>query len=353
MQHFQNNQSYTIEHIAKLIEGKIKGDSSIIVKDIAPFDHAVNDTITFAIAKKFKHSLNSTKASAIIVSNELLESEKTDKALIGVNNPYLAFAKVSNLFHGHARPDKSNISSSAFLGQNFKCGQNNIIYPGVVVLDNVTIGNGVVLHPNVVLEDNVIIGDDTIIYPNVSILKNCIIGNKVIIHSGTVIGSDGFGFAPDEKAAYHKIIQMGIVQIDDDVEIGANNCIDRAAFGKTWIKKGVKTDNLVHIAHNITIGENTIIVAQVGIAGSTKIGNNVVIAGQAGIGGHLNIEDNVTIGPKAGVTKSLTKGEIVSGVPEMPHKKWLRVSNIISKLPDLKKQVADIDKKLNDLLNKS
>lgn len=207
------------------------------------------------------------------------------------------------------------------------------------------------IHPHVVFGEGVCIGDDVEVFPNVTILKGCVVGNRVIIHPGSVIGSDGFGFVPDGEQHY-KIPQLGIVVIDDDVEIGACNTIDRATFGKTWIKQGVKTDNHIHIAHNVVIGENTLIVAQVGIAGSTTIGKNVILAGQAGIGGHLSIGDRVTVGPQAGVTRSVSEGQVVSGTPEMPHRLWLRVSQIIPRLPELKKKVAVLEKRMDAFIKK-
>lgn len=171
------------------------------------------------------------------------------------------------------------------------------------------------------------------------------LGNRVIIHAGSVIGSDGFGFAPDGEM-YVKIPHSGMVQIDDDVEIGAGNAIDRATFGRTWIRQGVKTDNLVHIAHNVTVGENTIIVAQVGIAGSTTVGRHVILAGQAGISGHLDIGDNAVVGPQAGIVKSIKPGETVSGTPGMPHKLWLRAQSIVAGLPGMRKKIAELEKRL-------
>ena len=197
--------------------------------------------------------------------------------------------------------------------------------------------------------DGVSIGDEVVIHPNVTILNGCRIGNRVTIHPGTVVGSDGYGFVPD-SGRYHKIPQLGIVQIDDDVEIGACNTIDRATFGRTWIQRGVKTDNLVHIAHNVIVGEDSLIVAQVGIAGSTKIGHHAIIAGQAGISGHLTIGSHVTVGPMTGVGKSVSDGEVVSsGSPSMPHKTWLRVQRIIPALPEMKKKIAALEKQLTDL----
>ena len=219
------------------------------------------------------------------------------------------------------------------------------IAPSVVIEDNVRIGDRVTIRPHVYIGEGVILGDDVDIFPNVSILSGCEIGNRVLIHSGTVIGSDGFGFVPDGQR-HVKIPQKGIVQIDDDVEIGANNTIDRATFGKTWIKQGVKTDNLVHIAHNVVVGENTLIVAQVGIAGSSTIGKNVILAGQAGISGHLSIGDHAMVGPQAGLVRSVPAGEIVSGSPQMPHKTWLRVHQITAASSRTEKEDNDFEKRL-------
>jgi UDP-3-O-[3-hydroxymyristoyl] glucosamine N-acyltransferase len=189
------------------------------------------------------------------------------------------------------------------------------------------------------------------LFPNVTILARCRIGNRVIIQAGTVIGSDGFGYAPDGRT-YRKIQHVGIVQIDDDVEIGAGNTIDRATFGRTWIQRGVKTDNLVHIAHNVTVGEDTVLVAQVGISGSVTIGRHVVIAGQAAVSGHLEIGDDVIIGPRGGVAKSLPNGVVVSGGPEMPHRTWLKVQRIMPRLPEFKKKLDEFEKRLKKLENK-
>jgi UDP-3-O-[3-hydroxymyristoyl] glucosamine N-acyltransferase len=222
------------------------------------------------------------------------------------------------------------------------------ISPGVVIEGDVRIGDRAVIHPHVYIGEGTVVGDDAIVYPNVSIMNGCVIGNRVVIHSGTVIGSDGFGFTPDGERHY-KIPQKGIVQIDDDVEIGANNAIDRATFGKTWIKQGVKTDNLVHIAHNVEVGENSLVVAQVGIAGSTTIGKNVILAGQAGITGHLSIGDRAVVGPQAGIIRSVPAGEVVSGTPQMPHKTWLRIHTILLGLPELKSKISALEKRLETL----
>ena len=222
------------------------------------------------------------------------------------------------------------------------------IYPGVVIADNVTLGDQVVLYPGVFLDEGVTVGSRVEIHANVSVLWGCVIGNRVIIQAGTVIGSDGFGYKQDGDR-YLKMAHTGIVRIDDDVEIGANNTIDRGTFDKTWLRAGVKTDNLVHIAHNVTIGENTIVVAQAAIAGSVLIGRNVIVAGQAGISDHLEIGDHAIIGPQAGIAKSVAPGDVISGTPGIPHKLWLRAQALITRLPAWNKKIKELEKKVAEL----
>jgi UDP-3-O-[3-hydroxymyristoyl] glucosamine N-acyltransferase len=243
------------------------------------------------------------------------------------------------------------ISASAVIGDNFTCGAAPAIAPFVAIGNNVILGDRVTIHPFVAIGDGVVIGNDVVIYPNTSILERCRIGNRVIIHAATVIGSDGFGFAP-EGEIYHKVAQVGIVQIDDDVEIGAGNTIDRAAFGKTWIQRGVKTDNQVHVAHNVIVGEDTLLIAQVGIAGSVTIGRHVILAGQAGVVDHVTIGDNAIIGAKAGIGKSVAPGEVLFGGPAMPHKTWLKVQREFPHLPELRKKLDALEKRLAALEEK-
>jgi UDP-3-O-[3-hydroxymyristoyl] glucosamine N-acyltransferase len=303
---------------------------------------ATPQDITFADSSKFLKKIDDTQAAAVIVPEDFAGKSKASLILCKV--PRLAFAKALNVFFPAMRP-APGISSLARIGRNFSSGTEIHIAPSVVIEDNVRIGNRAVIRPHVYIGEGVILGDDVDIFPNVSILYGCVIGNRVVVQSGTVIGSDGFGFAPD-GLCHFKIPQKGIVQIDDDVEIGANNTIDRATFGKTWIQQGVKTDNLVHIAHNVVVGENSLIVGQVGIAGSTTIGKNVILAGQAGISGHLTIGDRAVVGPQAGVARSVSPGEIVSGTPQMSHKTWLRISQILLRLPEMKSKIAELEKRL-------
>lgn len=330
--------------ITEIVEGELRGNTGKKIRGAASFEEANHDEITFAGNAKFLKRIDETSAGAVIVPRDF---QTATKNLVKVDNPKLSFIKVLNLFHPASKPEPG-ISSSAYIGKKFNCGKDVFIAPFVVIGDNVFLGNRVFVHPNVVIGDNVSMGDDVLIYPNVTILERCIIGNRVTIHAGTVIGSDGFGFSP-EGGTYYKIPHTGIVQIDDDVEIGAGNTIDRATFGKTRICRGVKTDNLVQIGHNVTVGENTILVAQVGISGSVTIGKNAILAGQAGIAGHLNIGDNAIVGPKAGVAKSVPEGQVVSGVVAMPHKLWLRVQNVLPKLPEFIKKVSKIEKRLNKI----
>jgi len=334
--------------LGQAVGGEVAGDSEKMIRGIAPFDAAGTHDITFADSPKVLKRINSTLAGAVIVP--LHFNQDVSVNLIKSENPRLAFAKILHLWFPKVRSFQG-ISQQASIGRNVSFGADVAVGPTAVILNNATIGSRVTIHPQVVIGDGVRIGDDVEIYPHVAILDRCVIGNRVILHAGTVIGSDGFGFVPDGEKHY-KIPQVGIVQIDDDVEIGACNTIDRATFGKTWIRQGVKTDNHVHIAHNVVVGENTLIVGQVGIAGSAKIGKNVILAGQAGIAGHITIGDGVTVGPQAGVTRSVANGEVVSGTPEMPHRLWLRVSQIIHNLPELKKRIADLEKRLEVLLSK-
>ncbi len=334
----------TLARIAEVVEGDIKGDFNKNIRGAAPFDDATPDDITFAVNPKFLGKINETGAGAVIVPRDFQGSSKN---IVRVENPQVAFAKILNLFHPPLKPE-IGINSTAHIGKDFVCGKDVSIAPFVVIGNNVSLGDRVILHPGVVIGDSVVIGNDVRIYPNTTVLERCRIGSKVTIHAGTVIGSDGFGFAPDGEK-YYKIPHTGIVQIDDDVEIGAGNTIDRATFGKTWIKSGVKTDNLVHIAHNVTVGENTVLVAQVGISGSVTIGKHVILAGQAGVSGHLAIGDDVTIGPQAGISKSVQSGAVVSGTPEMPHRLWLRVQRIIPRLPELKKKLSEIENRLKKI----
>jgi UDP-3-O-[3-hydroxymyristoyl] glucosamine N-acyltransferase len=338
----------SLTQIADEVGGHIIGNAAMTVSGVAPFEAATDTDITYAAVPKLLKSIQETRAGAVIVPRQFND---TQKIILQVDNPQVAFAKVIALFHPVSLPEPG-ISETASIGKDFTYGEGVSISSFVSIGDGVKLGDRVALSPGVVIGNRAVIGGDVMIHPNVTISKGCRIGNRVVIHAGTVVGSDGFGFAPDGDV-YHKIPHTGIVQIDDDVEIGACNTIDRAKFGKTWIQKGVKTDNLVHVAHNVTVGENTVLVAQVGISGSSKIGKHAVLAGQAGISGHLNIGDNAVVGPQAGLGKSVPDGEVVSGSPGMPHKLCLRVCQIIPRLPELKKRLISMEKRLDKMEEKN
>lgn len=334
----------SIRRIAELIGGDVVGDGDFIIRGVADFDEAGPDEITFAAAASYRKRIDETGAGAVIVPLEVRQSKRI---LVRVENAYLALAKVSTLFHAVSRP-ATGISHKAHVGKNFRCGKEIAVCEGVFIGDHVTVGDRVTLHPGTVVGNSVAMGDDVVVHPNVSILERCQIGSRVVIHAGSVIGSDGFGFASDGDR-YYKIAQTGIVRIDDDVEIGACNTIDRGTFGQTWIKRGVKTDNLVHVAHNVVVGEDTVLVAQVGIAGSVTIGDHAILAGQAGVAQHVAIGNRVTIGPQSGIGKSIPDGQIVSGSPSMPHRLWLKTCNLIPKLPDMKKEIRELERRLEKL----
>ncbi len=332
----------TLGELAAVAAGELTGDPHKVISNAAPFDTAGPDDITFAAGANFLKKINRSKAGAVIVPRSFAADTGH---LIRTDNPQLAFARVLERFFP-PRKKAYDPGVPRYVGKNYTGGDGVSLGPFVAIGDNVTIGDRTILHPGVVVGDDVAIGSDVEIHPNVSVLDRTRIGDRVIIHAGTVIGSDGFGFAPD-GSTYYKIPQTGFVQIDDDVEIGAGNTIDRAAFGKTWIQRGAKTDNLVHIAHNVTVGEDTVLVAQVGISGSVTIGRHVILAGQVGVAGHLEIGDNVVVGARGGVSKTLAAGQIVSGAPEMPHRDWLKVQRIIPRLPELKKKIEELEKRLN------
>ena len=335
----------TLREIAQLIDGAIVGDENVEICGVCGIKEAKEGDITFVANPKYMSLIKHTSASAIITTPDV---KRSVKPLIITENPSLAFAKLLSLIAPNEATHYRGIHSTAVIGKNVKFGDNIAIQPYTVVEENVEIGDNTVLCSGVFIGHHTKIGRDTVVYPHVSIRERVTIGDRVIIHSGTVIGSDGFGFAT-VKGLHHKIPQIGTVIIEDDVEIGANVTIDRARFDKTLIKHGTKIDNLVQIAHNVVIGENSIVVAQAGISGSTSVGKNVTIAGQAGIIGHINIGDNAVVAAQAGVTKSIPENTCVSGYPAKPHKKAKRINACVQKLPDLYKLVSKLEDKITAL----
>lgn len=339
----------SINDVARIIQAKVAGDGSFFVCGVSSFDDATYEQITFAIEPNFLKKLSLTKAKAIIVPDSFAfkEGNIENKILLKSKTPRISFFKLVDLFHP-VKKMSSSINPRSCIGKDVKIGNHPIIGANTFIGDQVTIGNNVRLMPGVYIGDNVSIGDGTVIKPNVTIMEKTLIGKNVIIHSGSVIGSDGFGFAQNGKK-HHKLIHIGYVSIGDDTEIGACNTIDRGTLGVTQIGCGVKTDNQVHIAHNVKVGDHTLIVAQVGIAGSTHIGENVIIAGKAAITGHIKVGNNSIIGPCAGVISDVPENEIVSGIPHMPHRKWLKMNSISARLPDMRKKIFSIEKRLKNI----
>ncbi len=341
-----------ISDIIKIIPARVTGDPGFEIRGVSSFDDAGPQDLTFACDPLYLARIDQTLAGAVIVPDSFFpDSGILPCILLKTENPKLSFFKVVELFY----PEKSlvpQIHSSAIIGNNSTPGQGTRIEANVVVGDNVKIGNYVHIMSNVTIADGCTLGDHTVIKPNVTLMEGSVLGHHGIIHPGSVIGSDGFGFAQN-AGTHEKLIHTGHVSMGNHVEIGACNTIDRGTLGVTRLGNGVKTDNLVHIAHNVKIGDNTLVVAQVGIAGSTCVGKNVIIAGKAGISGHLTIGDSVIVGPYAGVSKDVPANQIVSGIPHMAHKTWLKVSTIIPRLPEIRKKLFSFEKRLKTLENKS
>jgi UDP-3-O-[3-hydroxymyristoyl] glucosamine N-acyltransferase len=334
----------TLNEIASFLNGKVSGDPQVEIENIRGIDGAGEGDLAFIANPKYLKRLETTNASAVLVSPG---TEKSNKNLIIVDDPYIALGQVLGLFYPEDH-DPPMISRETFIEEGVIISEDATIYPGVYIGRGARIESGVVLYPGVYIGRHAVIGEGSILCPNVVVYRRCIIGKRVILHAGVVVGSDGFGFArPGQENI--KIPQVGIVQIDDDVEVGANTTIDRGTIDKTWIQRGVKIDNLVQIAHNVVIGETSVIVSQVGISGSTKLGKSVILGGQAGLVGHLNIGDYVMVGAQSGVHEDVPSNQIVSGSPHLPHRQWLRVEACVSQLPDMRRTVASLLKRVEEL----
>ena len=334
----------SLKEIARILGGEIDGDDNCIISGLAGIEKAGPGDITFVANPKYAHYIATTRASAIVCAPETIAPGKN---LIKVANPYLAYAKALR-FLNPVPKEPGTIDPHAIIANDVHMGSNVTVYPFVYIGEGCRLGNNVTIYPHSYIGRNVSIGDGTLVHPNVTIEERCIIGSRVIIHAGTVIGSDGFGFARD-GAAYYKIPQLGIVQIDDDVEIGACNTIDRAALERTWIKRGTKTDNLVQIAHNVIIGEDCCVVAQTGISGSTKLGDRVIMAGQSAAVGHITIGNDVIIGARGAPSADVPDGQIISGAPAIPHKQFLKSTAIFQKLPDMRRTLVQLTQKVEAL----
>lgn len=337
-------QSRTLQELADYLGGTVRGDGTVTVNGLAPLESAGPDKVTFLANPKYAVRVADTKAGGVLMAPG---GEAYGRNVIELSNPYLGFAKLLTLFYTSPHP-ALGVLPEAVVGTNVTLGDGISIYPGAVIGNNVVIGDRVVIYPGAVIYDGVQIGDDSVIHANAVIRERCHLGKRCKLQPGAVVGSDGFGFAPD-GSSYYPIPQIGIVVLEDDVEIGANATVDRAALEVTLIKRGTKLDNLVQVAHNCQIGEDCMIVSQVGIAGSSKIGNHVTLAGQVGVVGHVKIGDNVIVGAQGGVPGNLAANAYYSGSPAIPHKEWLRSMGVLPKLPDMRKKLNDLEKKLAQL----
>jgi UDP-3-O-[3-hydroxymyristoyl] glucosamine N-acyltransferase len=338
----------TLREIAKLIDGEVVGNPDIIITGVSGIKEAREGDLTFLANPKYAAFLIKTQASAVITSRDIVSSPKP---LIQTEEPSLAFAKIVSLLADSEVKHPKGIHPTALISKDVSLGKDVAIGPYVVIEEAACIGERTIVYSGCFIGSHTIIGKDSLIYPNVSIRERVNIGSRVIIHSGSVIGSDGFGFATI-RGLHHKIPQVGSVEIGDDVEIGANVTIDRARFEKTVIGKGTKIDNLVQIAHNVVVGENSLIVAQAGISGSTVIGKNVTLAGQAGLVGHITIGDGAIVGAQGGVTKSVPPNTMVSGYPARNHETAKKVNACVQNLPRLYKLVDALKKKIEELEKK-
>jgi UDP-3-O-[3-hydroxymyristoyl] glucosamine N-acyltransferase len=335
----------TLKEIAQTINGEVLGDADTVITGVSGIKEAGPGDITFLANPKYAPLMESTKASAIITSREV---ESAGKPLIRTDNPSLAFVQVVSLVLPNEVKHPKGTHPTAILGEGVKLGRDVNIGAYVVIEDNVAIGDDTTIYSHCFIGSNSTIGCGSLIYSNVSIRERISIGNRVIIHSGAVIGSDGFGFV-QVQGVHHKIPQIGIVEVQDDVEIGANVTIDRARFEKTVIGKGTKIDNLVQIAHNVVIGEGSIIIAQAGISGSTNIGKGVILAGQVGVVGHISIGDGATVAAQSGVSKSVPANTTVWGYPAKPIVLAKKINACIQRLPAIFQTLAELKKRVEEL----
>lgn len=344
------NKKTTVEKLAARVSGEVVGDGSLEISGFAPLNDAGPTDISFLVKAKNSDEISSSGAGAVIVPYGVKGG--VELPLVVVKDPYLAAAYIHNYFLESPFIAKG-VHERAVFGKKCTLGSEISVGALVVLGDRVTLGERVCIEPGAVIGDDASIGDDCTIHSNATIYNGTIIGNRVTIHSGTVIGSDGFGYAVNEKGEHIKRPQVGIVRIGDDVEIGSNCCIDRAAYGETWIKSGCKIDNLVQIAHNVVIGENSLIVAQVGISGSTTLGRNVVMGGQAATSGHITIGDQVMIAARGAVHANLAKGAVVGGTPAIPIRQWAKSCAVFNKLPELQKQVKNNRKAIEAITSRN
>jgi len=342
--------TFPASQISLLINGRIEGDPNALVDSFGKIEEALENQLTFFANPKYEEFLYTTRAS-IVILNESYELKQPVKAtLVRVADAYTAFATLLSKYQEIMQQQLSGIQQPVYIAKTATYGKNVFVGAFAYLGENVKVGDNTKIYPNVYLGDNVSVGENSIIHPGVKIYHDCIIGGHVTIHAGTIIGSDGFGFAPQADGSFKKVPQIGNVRIEDHVEIGANSTIDRATIGSTLIKKGAKLDNLIQVAHNVEIGNSSVIAAQAGISGSTKIGNGVMIGGQAGIVGHIQLGDGSKVNAQSGVSKSIEPGKAVTGSPAYDYTSALRSQAVTRKLPELEKRVKELEAIIRQLL---
>lgn len=338
---------FTAQQIAELIKGRVEGDKDAKVSSFAKIEEGHEGAISFLSNKKYLHYIYETKSSVVLVDESLALERNVNCTLIRVKSAYEAVAQLLQLYES-MKPRKRGISDLAFIDPTAAIGEDCYIGPFAYIGPKCVIGDNSIIHPHAALGDNVIVGKNTEIHSNAVIYHDCKVGNRCILHAGCVIGADGFGFAPSENG-YDKIPQIGIVTIEDDVEIGANTCVDRSTMGSTYIRNGVKLDNLVQIAHNTDIGANTVMSSQVGVAGSTKVGEWCMFGGQVGISGHITIGNKVMLGAQSGVPGSIKDGQQLIGTPPMEMRSYFKSQAIFRRLPEMYNEINKLRKEIEEL----
>lgn len=336
---------FSAKQIAEYLGGTVEGNPDAAVKTFAKIEEGVEGAISFLANPHYAHYLYDTASSIVLVNHDFVAEREVKTTLVRVPNAYEAIAKLLTLYQSTMQKRKG-IHPTAVIATTATVGEDCYVGPHAYVGEGVTLGRGCQIYAGVVIEERATVGDDCLFYPHVSVYHDCIIGNRVTLHSGVVIGADGFGFAPAADG-YEKIPQIGIVTIEDDVEIGANTCVDRSTMGSTYIRRGVKLDNLVQIAHNCEVGAHTVMSAQVGVAGSTKIGRWCMFGGQVGIAGHATIADRVMSGAQAGIAGNIKKGNVaIQGSPAIDAKNFMRSSVVFKYLPEIQKDVNQLKKEV-------
>lgn len=339
---------FTAQIIAGYLGGEVEGPTDVKLSGFAKIEEAKPGSLTFLANPKYTHHIYTTEASAVLVRRDFVVEEPVKAALIRVDDPYAALAQLLNIVGQAMRPQHTGIEPQSYIAEGVEVPQGCYVGAFAYIAPGVKLGKNVKIYPQAYIGDGVTIGDDTVVYPGAKIYYGCRIGARCVIHAGAVIGADGFGFAPDAEGVYHKIEQIGIVQIDDDVEIGANTTIDRSTMGTTHISRGVKLDNLIQIAHNVEVGHDTVMASQVGVAGSTKIGARCMVGGQVGFAGHITVGDGVTIGAQSGIPNNVAAGSRVMGYPAINAMDFARINAALKGLPKLARDFALLEKKFND-----